>query len=115
MDLRLILSKDVTFEVELITEKEGDVDIQVVEGISVEKEQLFVVNNGGVRYIMKQFLYEKDIKEEIKRAFAIPSWQQVITFNPEINVQILVARRNKILWKGALPPASDLYTNLSDF
>jgi len=107
--------KPVDFEVSLMTEFEENVEIQVVDGISVNKEQLFIVNNGAVRYVVKQYLYEKDIKEEIKRAFAIPGWQQNIIFNPAMDKQILIARPNKILWRGPLPEAPEAKTNVSDF
>lgn len=107
--------KEVTFEITLTTEPYENTEIQVLDGITIEKEQLFIVNNGAVRYILKQYLHEKDIKEEIKRAFAIPSWQQLIVFNQPITNQILIARPNKILWRGPLPEASEVKIKVSDF
>ncbi|MEB0280703.1 PIN-like domain-containing protein [Mucilaginibacter sp. 10B2] len=107
--------KPVNFEVSLLAETDENVDIQVVDGIYFNKEQLFIANNGSVRYVVKQYLHEKDIREELKRAFAIPGWQQIITFNTAVDKQILVARPNKILWRGPLPAAPEVKSISSDF
>lgn len=107
--------KAVNFEITLITESYENTEVQMLDGVSYEREQLFVVNNGTVRYVLKQYLSEKDIKEEIKRAFAIPSWQQILVFNQPITDQILVARPNKILWRGPFPEAPEEKINKGEF
>lgn len=105
----------ITFEISLKTEIFENGEVQVLEGVSYENEQLFVLNNGMVRFVFKQYLSEKDIKEEIKRAFAIPSWQQTLKFNPPLADQLLLARSNRILWRGPLPKGSENEPTGSEF
>lgn len=99
------------FQVTLSTELEnvfGDnVDVEIVEGITLNGEPLLRDNNGAVSHSIPTYLNEKDIINEIKRAFALSSSQIKIQFNPEMRQLIVISRHNTILWRGELPPSSN--------
>jgi len=99
----------ILFNISLTTQVENDFgegyEVQVVSGIQVNGEELLQVNNGSVSHTMKTYLYTKDIVNEIKQAFGIPSFYQEIHFEPPMTTQILLAKPNTVLWRGDLPPA----------